>query len=217
MDADLMNNLYELEKAKQFELKAQTPGSWKFTSRNLKRAADKLYDFYHDATLRDINRFIKSVQTGHRVDGTREIKGEELEDMLDGQLITIYFLLMGYAFENLLKAILMLEHPEYFKPNTKMKDIMIHDLVILCDRGNISLELNETELLKELTIYIIWQGRYPIPLEAEKMWPIKQDDGSWKTSGVAFHGRDTQEKVDELYIKIMNELESRQASTPVSS
>ena len=217
MDADKWNRIYEHIKAKQFELSAQTPGTWKLTSRNLKRAADRLYDFYHDATLRDIRRSIEEVQSGQKVDGARELKGDELEDFLDGQLISVYFLLMGYAFENLLKATLMLEHPEYFKPNAKMTEIRSHDLVKLCGRCNISLQLQETNLLEELTIYIEWQGKYPIPLEPEKMWPIKQADGSWKTRGVAFHGRKTQEEVDKLYIKIWNELEHRQESTRDSS
>lgn len=62
MDADLSESLNKLQKVKQFELGALTPGVWKLTARNLKRAADKLYDFFYYATLRDINRFHELIQ-----------------------------------------------------------------------------------------------------------------------------------------------------------
>jgi hypothetical protein len=208
-----IDDLNPIQKAKQFELSALTPGAWKSTSRNLKRAADKLYDFFHDSSVRQNNQFIEEIQSGHKVDGSRELKGDELEDMLDGNLITIYFLLIGYAFENLLKAIIMLEHPEYFKPNDRITGIKSHDLVRLCSRCKIHLQLQEKKLLEKITIYIDWQGKYPIPLDPDKMWPIKQADGSWKTRGEAFHGRRTQEEVDRLYMRIWNELEQRQKYT----
>lgn len=60
-----------------------------------------------------------------------------MEDYLDGRLISICFLLMGYAFESLLKAMLMMEHRECFKPDSKTTDIRTHDLVELCGRCNI--------------------------------------------------------------------------------
>ncbi len=209
-----MEPFFEQMKAQQFELKAQSLGSWKLVSRNLKRAADKLYNYYHDATLRDIQRILDKIKSNQFNDGARELKGAEWEDYLDGQLISAYFLLIGYSFENLLKGVLMFEHPEYFKANAKMTHIQSHDLVKLCSRCNIPLQAEEANLLEKCTIYIEWQGKYPIPLESEKMWPIKQADGSWKTQGEAFHGRKTQEDVDILYNKIWNELERRKKSKP---
>jgi hypothetical protein len=213
MEKEILDRVYEQMKAKQFELGAQTSGIWKITARNLKRAADKLYSYYHDATTRDIKRFIEEIESGQRKDGARKLEGDEWEDLLDGQLISIYFLLIGYAFENLFKGILMLEHPEYFRPSAKIKDIQSHNLKNLCHKCNISLQQEEAELLEMLTIYVEWQGKYPIPLESKNMWPIRQPDGSWKTRGEAFDGRKTQDKVDNLYIKILDELERRQKST----
>lgn len=51
-------------------------------------------------------------------------------------------------------------------------------------------------------MYTEWQGTYPIPLESEKMWPIRRADGSWKFRGETFRGREAQEKVNNLYIRI---------------
>jgi hypothetical protein len=209
MDAKKWDALYERIKAQQFELGARLPISWQSTSRTLKRAADRLYDCYHDATVRELQRAVDSATSGQRIEGARELKGAELEDFLDGQLISVYFLLIGYSVENLLKGLLMIKHPEYFKAGSKMTQIRSHDLVQLCCRCSISLEAKETELLEKLKVDIEWQGKYPVPLESEKMWPIRQADGSWTTRGDAFHGLKTQEDVDRLYAKLWDELEGR--------
>ncbi len=203
MDAEKWDRLYEQLKARQFEAGARYPISWKSVSLTLKHAADRLYDLYHDATIRFLEELVKS----ERVEGSRILEGQELEDYRDGQLISVYFLLMGYAIENLLKAILMIQHPEYFKPDQKLVDIQSHDLAGLCSRCKIDVQQDETNLLKKLTTYILWQGKYPIPLELEKMWPKRQPDGTWETRGEAFHGRKTQQELDSLYTKFWNELE----------
>ena len=39
------------------------------------------------------------------------------------------------------------------------------------------------------------------------MFPIRQDDGTWKTRGEAFHGRAQQDEIDRLYTKIWHELQ----------
>ena len=53
-----------------------------------------------------------------------EIGGDYLGDIR----ISTYYLLMGYAVENLLKAILMIEQPEYFKEESLPKVILSHNL-----------------------------------------------------------------------------------------
>lgn len=209
MDAEKWERINEHIKGRQFELGARLPISWKSVSLGLKHTADRLYDLQHDATLRVIKRAIEEHRKGRDVEESRELEGKELEDFLDSHMISTYYLLMGYAIENLLKAILMIQHPEYFKPGAKLTDIRSHKLVSLCNRCDISVQKEEVEILNKLTTYVEWQGKYPIPLEPDKMWPIKRDDGTWKTRGEAFRGRQPQEKIDNLYTKIWNELECR--------
>jgi len=127
--------------------------------------------------------------------------------MLDGALISVYYMLMGYAIENLLKGILMIQHPEYFKPEAKLVDIQDHDLTRLCNKCNIVITQDEANLLNKLKNYILWQGKYPIPLKLDDMWPKRQPNGTWKTQGEAFHGRKQQQEVDSLYSKFRSELE----------
>jgi len=206
MDAEKYGHTYEHMKARGFELGARLPISWKSVSLTLKHAADRLYDLYYDATLRHVSRVLEEADKGGLIEGSRTLEGRELEDHRDGQLISAYLLLIGYAIENLLKAILMIQHPEYFKPDSKLTDIRSHDLAGLCNRCGIAVQ-DQATLLEKLTSYIEWQGKYPIPLVSDEMWPKRQPDGTWKTGGEAFHGRKTQQEVDSLYTRIWNELE----------
>ncbi|MBI1882070.1 MAG: hypothetical protein HYR94_28175 [Chloroflexi bacterium] len=213
MDAEKWDRINERIKARHFELGACLPVSWKSVSLDLKHAADRLYDLYHDATLRIIEQSLEEIKEGEKTEDSRALEGKELEDFLDSQLISKYFLLMGYAIENLLKGILMIQHPEYFKPNAKITDIRSHNLVNLCKRCKISLRQEEADLLNKLTRHIEWQGKYPIPLESDKMFPIKESNSTWEIRGEAFDGRQTQQEFDNLYAKIWNELEHHIASS----
>lgn len=62
--------------------------------------------------------------------------------------------------------------------------------------------------MEKLTTYVEWQGKYPIPLVSGAMWPKKQSDGTWETRGEPFRGRQTQQEVDNLFIKIWDKVES---------
>jgi hypothetical protein len=203
--------IHELVRRKQFELSAKTPFAWRSIARRLKHAADRLYDLYHDASLRIINRVLDEVRRENqaspsRAIGPKELTGQELVDAWDGELIGVYWLLMGYSIENLLKGILMAKHPGYFMTDEKMKGINTHDLPSLCDCCGIVISSAERTLLGKLQVYIVWMGKYPVPLELRKMYPIKRDDGTWENRGEAFHGRKTQEELDALWEKLEAEL-----------
>jgi hypothetical protein len=209
MDAEKWRRLNEQIKARQFEAGARWAISWKSASMTLKYAADRLYNHYNDGQNRISMRLLEEFEKSERKAGSRTLKleGQELIDYRDGGLISVYFLLIGYAIENLLKGILMIKHPEYFKPDQKIVDIQSHDLVGLTKRCKIVLQQEETVLLTKLTTYVVWQGKYAIPLRSDEMFGEMKPDGTWVTRGEAFHGRKTQQEVDRLYIKLWNELE----------
>jgi len=209
MDAEERDRINEHIKARQYELSAKLPISWKSKSLDLKHASDILFDHYHDATQRINNRAIKEKKHRKKLAGSRTLEGNELKDHQDSQLIGVYFLLIGYAIENLLKGNLLVQHPEYFKPDKKMTDIRTHMLPELCKWCNISLMEEEIVLLKKLTRYVEWQGKYPIPLESDEMFPLKKGDGTWETRGETFKGRKTQQVIDDLYAKVWCELENQ--------
>jgi hypothetical protein len=209
MDDQTRDRLFEMVRRKQFKLKALTPGSWEAVSYNLKHAADRLYEIWYQATLDEINRFIEETRSGRFTDGSRTLQGKELEDFRDTQLISVYYLLIGYSIENLLKAILMFDHPEYLKAGERITDIQSHNLIALCERCVIKVEEAESQLLGDLTSYIEWQAKYPVPLGIEKALPKKQKHGTWKHGGEAFKGREAQQNCDALYSRIWQEVERR--------
>ena len=208
MDWDAIN---ELLKAKQFQLGATMPMAWKLAALILKHAADRLFDIQHDAALRIISPSVQEAQNAslqaQSASGLKQLAGRELEDRWDSELISVYYFLMGCSTENLLKGILMSQHPEYLEAETKLTHIKSHDLVKLCSRCNIDLVEKEKELLEKLTTYVKWAGRYPVPLSNEDMFPKKKADGTWVQRGDAFRGYDTQTELDQIWIRLWEELE----------
>jgi len=210
---DLYDRIWETNKERLFERRVAWPSSWKSKAFDLMHAADRLFDLYHAASMRTLKRFADEIASGGAVE-SRVLEGEELADAHDSQLRYTYLMLAGFALENLLKGILMATHPEYFKTNAKMVDIRSHDLVSLCKRCGISLEPDEWELLRVLTEYAEWMGRYPSALTIEHMSPFKRADGTRREPGLAFDGFRTREHVHAVYVKIWTELD--RVSKPVT-
>lgn len=206
-----IDEISEIVRERQFELGATEPIAWKGTASRLKRAADHLFEVYHGASVRSIDRLVKEVKEGNSpppgTSNSRSLDGQELEDHLDGQLIGVYMFLMGYAIENLLKAILMVQHPEYFRATEKMTDIQSHNLASLSVRCRIVVSEEERKLLDRLAMYIDWAGKYPVPLLSTKMPPLKSDD-EWIHLGEAFRGRDQQNAINSFWRRLLDELEA---------
>ena len=107
------------------------------------------------------------------------------EDEQTLSLMASYRLLIGLSFENLIKGIL---HTQGHKvaENGKLTGLFSkHDLVYLAnklDRSKISITEEEIGVLRELTPYVIWAGRYP--------FPKSQNDVIAKFHGSTEHGRE---------------------------
>ena len=83
---------------------------------------------------------------------------------VEDQVEELYLMLIGMSIENALKALYVINNPELVtngKMNPKWKDG--HDLVKLAElSGYVCNEIN-IDLLRNLSGYIKWAGRYPIP------------------------------------------------------
>lgn len=71
-----------------------------------------------------------------------------------------YKMLMGMSFELLLKA-------HYVGADIEFK--ATHDLVALARAANLPTSKDENNILKILSEYVIWDGRYPIPKRPEQL------------------------------------------------
>jgi len=97
--------------------------------------------------------------------------------LLKEHYFAVYFMLMSYALENLLKALKIKNNSQVegkLKQTLKLpKELVTHDIYSLAkDSGVLSEDdypdLTEA-LLKRMSIYATWFGRYPTPTKASDM------------------------------------------------
>lgn len=85
-----------------------------------------------------------------------------------------YFMLVGYAIENLLKAAIVRKKALDFKQKFRLNqnyfpsELKDHKLVVLAGKADFTFSLEEEDLLRRLTRHAIWAGRYPVPLQYNK-------------------------------------------------
>jgi hypothetical protein len=187
--------------------------SWKMSARSLKRAADKVFENYQNASKRDEARSLKDFQE-HWV-GTRELTGQELADYYDEQMGPVYLFLIASAIENLFKGIAINRHPDLLKDNKQLsKPIRTHKLDQLVDTADISVDLEERQLLHNLSIYIEWQGRYPIPLTLSRLTPEDGNDESRQDRKINLDVQGMYEQIERIYCRLWAELEKERIAQP---
>jgi hypothetical protein len=106
------------DRNRRFEFAARNPNSWESRADNLKRAADNAYEICYDAFTRMHNY-------------VGEGREPDYQDGQDISVIQVYYLLMGYALENLLKGILIMRQPKKYVQQGSLKGLKTHKLVKL--------------------------------------------------------------------------------------
>jgi hypothetical protein len=156
MDIDSANSqktdtwLQELKNT-SFECNMESPEAWLNAAWKLKRAAEEIDTF----------SLLGRGFSNHTA------KGRDAELLL---LMPVYRLLMGLSFENLLKGIIVAHGKpagSKGKLDKSFKEHEISKLLEQLDTNKCALISEEREILKELQQYVIWAGRYPIPLTAK--------------------------------------------------
>jgi hypothetical protein len=83
-----------------------------------------------------------------------------------------YHMLLGLAFENLLKGFISLVRLEAGESPSLPRECYVHTLYELATRpecAGLALSESEIETLDHLSPYIVWAGRYPIPRKAKEL------------------------------------------------
>jgi len=81
----------------------------------------------------------------------------------------VAMMLRGFAVENFLKGILVAREPNlWVKSSADKLFSWTHDLGKLADQAKISLSPAETEVVRRLTIFVEWGGRYPTAIKPDK-------------------------------------------------
>ena len=133
-----------------FQQAADDPGAWWLTAWKLKRAADELV--LYDEIGQPVER-------------------EGSKDREKKFLWPVHRMLMGLAFENLLKGSLIAQKKHLATNGTRLNKTFIthklEKLLDLFDSGSFSASSDERKLLTQLEVYVVWMGRYPMPLSAD--------------------------------------------------
>lgn len=186
----------DLKQLKQYWYNRWKEGfSWLDMANTLKTSADTI----HEELLAADQRFIQNIWKNSEVKQDEEgIKVRTKGDILsygDSEmgLYPMYMSQVGYALENLFKGIIIcgmwLDNPKsidglndfqalFFpiKGNTTQRPITIktHDLIALLTAKDISLKFGEEKkkVLIKLIDFILWGGRYPVPLKLDTGDPI---------------------------------------------
>lgn len=189
--------------ARQYECLVKWPLSWKHNAQLLLIAGEKIFEAYDAAYKRNLEKDL-AVPFGQN--DSHNLEGEELEDFLVSQLLPIRLLLKGFAVENLLKGIIYSQNPDRLKEDDKNLyldgEIKHHRLDELYSFAELAKNIDaidpETkEILEALEKIILWQGRYPVPLNLEQFKQKKQIPDSLR--------RDSK-KINELCVRLFDTL-----------
>ena len=132
-----------------YELAGKSPAKWALTGLRLKDSADLLFNEYHAATLRLMH-------------GENPVTITGLEHSVPASL------LLAFAFENSIKGVLV-SQGKLFLGGDRLMGLPknAHDLLVLCEESGIDVDDREGDILRRLTAFGIWAGRYPIPLRRD--------------------------------------------------
>lgn len=140
--------------ASSFEQEQRLPGAWRFTAWKLKEAAELLRSAFSTSTSRDQS-------------GESEDPGELRS------LSSVYRMLLGFSFENMLKGIIIAKKSAL----DISKLTSSHDIATLIRRANLELPEEDVNLLDRLTPFVLWGGRYPMPRKQDEYVRFVEDDG----------------------------------------
>jgi hypothetical protein len=126
----------------------------------------------------------------------------------------IYFMLIAFAAENLLKArIIGNEYAELratYHEDGKLhgklpKALKSHELVWLAERVGFIPSLEEEDLMRRLTRAAVWAGRYPVPTEFRDAASSEEfrDGQTW---GISYYSEDDPERVARFVTRLREEL-----------
>ncbi|MEK6225581.1 MAG: hypothetical protein AABM40_04715 [Chloroflexota bacterium] len=145
------------------------PKLWGMVALDMKHAADILWT--RGAT--SMGRHWKEIVANTRQDGPAP--APELRPPGPGEdtlaqahaLVDTAEMLLGIAFENLIKGIVVAREPTLIKDGTPTGRLITHQIADLARAEGLLASDDEYRLLKILEQYVLWLGRYPMPREKE--------------------------------------------------
>jgi hypothetical protein len=130
--------------ARKWTERSQSPESWLHTAKMLTACAEAVGE-----------SFTKGILTRHSGGLTKDYP-----PMLFGP---VFHLLAGYAFEALLKGILVARQRDAITGKSLPGWLTSHNMIALLQQVGVTLEEDLLKFLRRVNIAVIWSGRYPLP------------------------------------------------------
>jgi hypothetical protein len=141
-----------------------------------------------------------------------------VQDFGDGfmhSIAAVQAMLLGMALECLLKGMYIKRHRVWQEPNKEhalVKDGSLvrpqgvgdHQLLQWAEAAGVTLSQGERTVLNRLTDFVLFAGRYPIPIRVENMRPVTIDG---KSVARKFISRAELETAEELVNRLMIEVQ----------
>lgn len=181
------------------------PNDWRSLASELREAADLLWN--------DRSNGLRA-----EVDHVADVKdGQFVEKTIARKIYSIsrpFILLAGFAIENLLKGLIVESRPETITSGTLHDSLKSHSLEQLAGQlEGIEFSSDELKFLRTAQSAIPYWGRYPIPLNFNRVVPeVGMTEQHYQTFSVLFDRLDR-----ELFFRIRDgwELENEHRSLPV--
>ncbi len=137
-------------------------------------------------------------------------KGGEPPHIPPSNLHDPYFILISYALENLLKALIIRDRSDeirsrFTQTGNLPKLIRDHDLLELSRKASITMDIKEEDILTRLSRFSKWKSRYPVPVELSDLQNIlKYSDG--KAYFTDYYKPDDLEQLDAIVKRLKDHL-----------
>lgn len=140
----------------------------------------------------------------------------QLDDGMMHTLAAVQAMLLGLALECLLKGMYIKRHrvwEEADRAHAIVKNGEYvgvpgageHELLQLADAAGVALNQQERSVVARLTDFVVFAGRYPVPVRVENMKPVKRPGGG--TVARRYISRDELETAEALVNRLMREVE----------
>jgi hypothetical protein len=131
--------------------------------------------------------------------------GKNLRPIPSGGVVGVYFMLVAYGIENLLKGAAIANRKDEFLDVVKRKqkipkEIDTHELRDLAEQARIETSRDEEEILLRLSANATWRGRYPVPVHMNGLKGKYLKDGTFASQ--AWYSKEDLRAVKALVVRI---------------